>query len=78
MISIITAMIFVVSIKIQFNSFAEIDFFLTLGTFIIGTVKGVETALVIGAAFNLIALLKIWSRPQITAEVRKVRRLIYF
>lgn len=55
-----------------FLNFAELDFFLTLGTLVIGCIKGVETAIVIGAIFNLITLLKIWTRPRITVEVREV------
>ncbi|KAJ8953922.1 hypothetical protein NQ318_019162 [Aromia moschata] len=42
----------------------KIDFFLTLFTFVIGVVKGVETSIVIGSIANAIVLLKMWTRPK--------------
>lgn len=59
-------------IMFPFIFYVELDFFLTLGTFIIGTIRGVETAIVIGAICNMIALVKIWSRPKISSEVKQV------
>ncbi|KAJ8928344.1 hypothetical protein NQ314_019074 [Rhamnusium bicolor] len=48
----------------------KVDFFLTLATFIIGIINGVEAAIVIGSVFNAMVLLKMWSRPNITSEIR--------
>ncbi|KAJ8977102.1 hypothetical protein NQ317_003656, partial [Molorchus minor] len=48
----------------------KIDFVLTLATFIIGVVKGVETAIVIGSIINAIVLLKMWTRPKVASEIR--------
>nr|CAI5853112.1 unnamed protein product [Callosobruchus analis] len=48
----------------------KVDFFLTLFTFVIGTVKGVETGIVIGCICNALVLLKMWSRPEIQVEVK--------
>lgn len=51
----------------------KIDFFLTLMTFVIGVVKGVEAAIVIGSIFNAMILLKAWSRPNIIVETRTTK-----
>ncbi|XP_074034842.1 sodium-independent sulfate anion transporter [Leptinotarsa decemlineata] len=48
----------------------KMDFFLTLLTFILGSLFGVEMALIIGCVCNLTVLLKVWFRPKILAETR--------
>ncbi|XP_018566409.1 sodium-independent sulfate anion transporter [Anoplophora glabripennis] len=51
----------------------KVDFILTLMTFVIGVVKGVEAAIVIGSIFNAMILLKAWSRPNILVEIRTTK-----
>ncbi|XP_072400838.1 sodium-independent sulfate anion transporter-like isoform X3 [Diabrotica undecimpunctata] len=51
----------------------KVDFFLTLGTFVIGTFFGVEAALVLGSILNLLILVKLWSRPKINTDVKEIR-----
>ncbi|XP_072400854.1 sodium-independent sulfate anion transporter-like isoform X5 [Diabrotica undecimpunctata] len=53
--------------------YSEVDFFLTLGTFVIGTFFGVEAALVLGSILNLLILVKLWSRPKINTDVKEIR-----
>ncbi|KAJ8916115.1 hypothetical protein NQ315_004482 [Exocentrus adspersus] len=48
----------------------KVDFILTLLTFVIGIVRGVEAAIVIGSVLNALILLKTWSRPNIFIEIR--------
>ncbi|KAG5882266.1 hypothetical protein JTB14_014963 [Gonioctena quinquepunctata] len=48
----------------------KVDFFLTLSTFVLGTLFGVEVALIIGCVCNLMVLLKVWARPRVLVETR--------
>ncbi|XP_044253545.1 sodium-independent sulfate anion transporter-like [Tribolium madens] len=48
----------------------KFDFFLTLATLIIGVCYGVEIGIIAGGLLNLLILLKVWARPQITKEIR--------
>ncbi|CAG9767176.1 unnamed protein product [Ceutorhynchus assimilis] len=48
----------------------KIDFFMTLMTFVFGIVFSVELSIVIGAIFNVLVLLKSWSRPRIIIETQ--------
>ncbi|CAH1236511.1 unnamed protein product [Diabrotica balteata] len=50
----------------------KVDFFLTLGTFVIGTFFGVEAALVLGSILNLLILVKLWSRPKINTDIKEI------
>ncbi|CAH1113568.1 unnamed protein product [Psylliodes chrysocephalus] len=49
----------------------KVDFYLTLATFVIGTLMGVEAAILIGSICNLLVLLMIWARPKVQTEIRK-------
>ncbi|CAG9859726.1 unnamed protein product [Phyllotreta striolata] len=49
----------------------KIDFFITLGTFIIGIFVGVEAGIVAGSLCNLLVLLKLWTRPKILSEIKE-------
>ncbi|XP_049818071.1 sodium-independent sulfate anion transporter-like isoform X2 [Aethina tumida] len=51
---------------------SKFDLVMTLFTFIVSIVFGVEIAIVIGAGINLISLLKLWSRPAILVEPRNL------
>lgn len=53
--------------------FPEFDFFLTLTTLIIGVCYGVEVGIIAGGLLNLLILLKVWTRPRVTTEIRMVR-----
>jgi MFS superfamily sulfate permease-like transporter len=53
--------------------FPEFDFFLTLTTVIIGVCYGVEVGIIAGGLLNLLILLKVWTRPRVTTEIRMVR-----
>ncbi|XP_030746086.1 sodium-independent sulfate anion transporter-like [Sitophilus oryzae] len=48
----------------------KIDFFMTLSTFALGILVSVEISIVIGAVFNALTLLKIWTRPRILIDIR--------
>ncbi|RZC33730.1 Sulfate transp and/or STAS domain containing protein, partial [Asbolus verrucosus] len=48
----------------------KFDFFLTITTFLVGVLYGVEVGIIAGGVFNLLILLKVWARPQITTEIR--------
>ncbi|GJQ72139.1 hypothetical protein Trydic_g3233 [Trypoxylus dichotomus] len=68
---LITAVIFMVDYQIlpklwKCNKF---DLVITVTTFLLCLFWGVETGLIIGIAFNMVILLKIWTRPQINADV---------
>ncbi|CAH0563787.1 unnamed protein product, partial [Brassicogethes aeneus] len=48
----------------------KFDFLLTIFTFVVGVILGVEIAIVSGALINMIRLLKVWTRPVIFMFVR--------
>ncbi|CAH1376845.1 unnamed protein product [Tenebrio molitor] len=48
----------------------KFDFFLTLTTVIIGVCYGVEVGIIAGGLLNLLILLKVWTRPRVTTEIR--------
>uniref|UniRef100_A0AAR5PJE5 STAS domain-containing protein n=1 Tax=Dendroctonus ponderosae TaxID=77166 RepID=A0AAR5PJE5_DENPD len=49
---------------------SKVDFIITTMTFAIGILVSVEMSIVIGAIFNVLVLLKAWSRPGILIEKR--------